>query len=207
MSVWQNGLLLTVGDIAGQASAMWKQAKSTSGGGCDEGFFRRKASEADGRETSRKLSFGDVVWVDGAFLKRYGIWTGENIILYGADSRGVRCVHEISFRDFLGGARQFTICEFPEKYGRPVHREQSVFSIVAPSPRSPSIWPLLVQMYKEKKYKRYSPRETVSRARSKLGARGYLTGEHFALWCKTGLSESHELEDILRSWNRYIVYF
>lgn len=204
MSVWQNGLLLTVGDIAGLALAMWKETKSTSGGGCDEGMYRRKASKADGRETSRKLSFGDVVWVDGAFLKRYGIWTGENIILYGKDSRGVRCVHEISFRDFLGGARQFTICEFPERYGRPVHREQPVFSIF-PSP--PSIWPSVVQMYKEKKYKRYSPRETVSRARSKLGEGGYLTGEHFALWCKTGLFESHELEDKLRFWDTGIVYF
>lgn len=166
MSVWKNGLLLAAGGIAGLALAAWLEAESASERDCGEESSRRKATEADGGELSRKVSYGDVVCVDGGLLKRYGIWTGENFILYGKDSRGERCVHEASFRDFLGGARQFAICEFPEEYGRPVQWEQPVFSIVAPPP---NIWQMWEQMYKEKKYKLYSPGETVRRARSKLG--------------------------------------
>ncbi len=203
MSVWKNGLLLAAGGIAGLAMAAWLEAESVSERDRDEESSRRKATEADGGELSGEVSYGDVVCVDGAFLKRYGIWTGENFILYGADSRGKRCVHEASFRDFLGGARQFAICEFPEEYGRPVQWEQPVPSIIAPPP---NIWRMWEQMYKEKKYKLYPPGETVRRARSKLGAGDYLTSEHFALWCKTGISESHELEDIRRFLERGVVY-
>lgn len=43
----------------------------------------------------------------------------------------------------------------------------------------------------------YGPRETVQRARSKIGKGGYnlLTHncEHFAIWCKTGFNESKQL--------------
>ena len=100
----------------------------------------------------REVSYGDVVCVEGGLLKRYGIWTGENFILYGEDSRGKNIVHEETFRGFLGGA------------------------------------------------------ETVHRARSKLGQGGYLTSEHFAMWCKTGIAESHELASVRDFWDRMIVY-
>ena len=43
----------------------------------------------------------------------------------------------------------------------------------------------------------YGPRETVQRARSKIGKGGYNlfthNCEHFAIWCKTGLNESTQL--------------
>ncbi len=151
----------------------------------------------------REVSYGDVVCVDGGLLKRYGIWTGENFILYGEDSRGRNKVHEESFRDFLGDAEHFVICEFPEKYGRPTQWEQPVSSVVMPRDK---IWRILDWGRKARKYKRYSPHETVSRARSKLGEGGYLTSEHFAMWCKTGISESHELEAMRRLLDMTILY-
>lgn len=151
----------------------------------------------------REVSYGDVVCVEGGILKRYAIWTGENFILYGEDSRGKNNVHEESFRDFLGGAEHFTICEFPEKYGRPTQWEQPVSSVVMPQDK---IWRILEWGRKTRQYRRYPPHETVIRARSKLGEGGYLTSEHFAMWCKTGISESHELEAMRRFWDRVIVY-
>ena len=43
----------------------------------------------------------------------------------------------------------------------------------------------------------YGPRETVQRARTKIGKGGYNlfthNCEHFAIWCKTGLTESTQL--------------
>lgn len=153
----------------------------------------------------REVSYGDVVCVEGGILKRYGIWTGENFILYGEDSRSKDSVHEESFRDFLGGAEQLAICEFSEKYGSPTQWVQpvSVSSVVMPQDK---LWRLWERARKARKYKRYSPHETVSRARSKLGEKGYLTSEHFVMWCKTGIAESHELETIRDFWDRIIVY-
>ncbi len=153
----------------------------------------------------REVSYGDVVCVEGGLLKRYGIWTGENFILYGEDSRGKNIVHEETFRGFLGGAEHFAICEFSEKYGRPTEWEQPspISSVVMPQDK---LWRMLEQGQKARKYRRYSPQETVHRARSKLGQGGYLTSEHFAIWCKTGIAESHELASVRDFWDRMIVY-
>lgn len=173
----------------------------------------------------REVAYGDVVCVAGAkashpatapalglpwpsegdFLKRYAIWTGENFILYGEDRSGRDIVHEESFRGFLHGIEYFAICEFPKEYGRPTEWEQPspVSSVVMPQEK---LWRLLERGRKAREYRRYSPHETVRRAKSKLGQGGYLTSEHFAMWCKTGIAESHELESIRDFWERMIVY-
>lgn len=147
----------------------------------------------------------DVVCVDGGMLKRYAIWDGEGFILYGEDHRRRNVVHEESFRDFLQGEEHFVICEFPREYGKPTEWEQPspVSSVVMPQHK---IWRWLEQAHKAQKYRRYSPHETVRRAASKLGQGGYLTSEHFAVWCKTGIAESHELQSIRDFWERMMVY-
>ena len=47
----------------------------------------------------------------------------------------------------------------------------------------------------------FSSRETVERARSKIGQKGYSlvnnNCEHFALWCKTGIAMSSQVEEVL----------
>ena len=51
-------------------------------------------------------------------------------------------------------------------------------------------------------YMLYSPEETVSRARSRLGESNYNlllnNCEHFAIWCKTGLSKSYQIDEVLK---------
>ena len=58
-----------------------------------------------------------------------------------------------------------------------------------------------IRSHKSSKYHLYSPAETVKRARQKLGEEEYnlLTNncEHFALWCKTGLHESHQVNEVI----------
>ena len=153
----------------------------------------------------REVAYGDVVCVDSSILKRYAIWTGEKFILYGKDNHGREIVHEEAFRDFLQGVEHFAICEFPKEYGRPTEWEQPspLSSVVMPQDK---LWRMLERGRKAREYRRYSPHETVRRARSKLGQGGYLTSEHFAMWCKTGIAESHELESIREIWEHMIVY-
>ena len=55
-------------------------------------------------------------------------------------------------------------------------------------------------------YKHYSPQEIIQRARSKLGKGAYLSSEYFAMWCKTGISESHQLNNMIEIMDRIIVY-
>ena len=47
----------------------------------------------------------------------------------------------------------------------------------------------------------YTPDETIRRARSRLGERKYDLGlnncEHYAVWCKTGLRESSQVDAVL----------
>ena len=154
----------------------------------------------------RDVQPGDVVCAADDFLKRYGIWTGENFIQYAKDASGKRVVHEASFQSFLRGADSLAICEFPKKYGHPTEHEQPIAfpsSVVMPQDK---IWRIMEWARKARKYKVYGPRETVARAKSRLGDTGFATSEHFAMWCKTGIAESHQLEKLREWWDMVIVY-
>ncbi len=60
----------------------------------------------------------------------------------------------------------------------------------------------LIESINRMNYHLYSPEETVQRARSKIGERQYNllfnNCEHFAVWCKTGLSESRQINELIR---------
>ena len=153
-----------------------------------------------------EIEIGDVVSVEcDMLLKRYGIWTGEKFILYGKDRWGKHSVHEETIGNFMRGAEHFAICRFPKKYGRPTEWSQLIRtdSIVMPQK---DIVELLNILRKTEQYKLYPPGETVQRAKSKLGMGGYPTSEHFAVWCKTGIAESHELQSLQKVFNHFIVY-
>ncbi|WP_185753625.1 hypothetical protein [Selenomonas sp. AB3002] len=138
-------------------------------------------------------------------FNRYGIWTGEAIILYGKSPEGTKQVHKRSLRDFLQEAESCTICEFPKTYGR-MRKFQllsPISSFVMPQHK---LWRLLEQAEKARRYKRYTHEETAYRAEQALGKTGYTSSEHFAVWCKTGIAESHELEAMRDFWDKIIVY-
>ena len=60
----------------------------------------------------------------------------------------------------------------------------------------------LLKTLKGMRYKLYSPEETVQRACSRLGEKKYRLPtnncEHFAIWCKTGIRESHQVNRLLK---------
>ena len=61
----------------------------------------------------------------------------------------------------------------------------------------------IYELFKKINYKLYSPAETLRRAKSRLGESSYNlvfnNCEHFVVWCKTGVSESHQVNQIIKS--------
>ena len=145
---------------------------------------------------NKELKNGDVIRVNRKGLyHHYGIYVaeGNHVIHYtGAtgpnDFNGI--VRETSLEEFLNGSEDFSVCSFPK---HPVNA----------LPIGPTIFRLwqLIKMANQKNYHLYSPEETIQRARSKLGQGGYNLAlnncEHFAVWCKTGVKESSQVNQIL----------
>ena len=169
------------------------------------GLLGREVSSGSPRHRRRELVRGDVLCVRNGLANRYGIWTGEAVILYARSPRGTKEVHRRSLRDFLQGAESYSICMFPKTYGR-MRKCKQVSPISSAFMPQQNLWRLLEQAEKARRYKRYSPEETACRAEHALGQSGYASSEHFAVWCKTGIAESHELEEMRDFLDKIIVY-
>ncbi|MBQ7607300.1 MAG: lecithin retinol acyltransferase family protein [Desulfovibrionaceae bacterium] len=89
---------------------------------------------------------------------------------------------------------------FPKTYGEPKKVPVPDFSF-SPNLHTEQLW-LLSLLVKKFLYTLYSPEETVRRAKSRYGEDQYNlmfnNCEHYALWCKTGIAESHQVNKILR---------
>ena len=96
--------------------------------------------------------------------------------------------------EFLRGSDTFFILDFPDQYGKPSKVYSSGVLLGGD-------FSLIEQLIKQNKYHLYSPKETVERARSRIGEANYDLAtnncEHFAIWCKTGISESHQVNNVL----------
>ena len=64
-----------------------------------------------------------------------------------------------------------------------------------------------IRLKSSKDFKLYSPEETVVRALSRLGEDKYSlvlnNCEHFAIWCKTGVSESLQVDRVISKMLEY----
>jgi hypothetical protein len=117
---------------------------------------------------------GDVIYVKrmGDLYRHYGIYAGNNRVIHyaghGGDWGEDVSIHEAPLRDFLQGARRFTVCEFK------THCDISGYHL-------------------------YSREETLQREYQRLGEQNYnlITNncEHFALWCRTGISASPQVKE------------
>lgn len=125
---------------------------------------------------------GDVICVKryGSYA-HYGVYESDDAIYaYGTDTgdfwgAGPAAVRKISLNDFLDGVESCYVVQFPEtlvRNGEPVPD-----------------------------YRLRSPSETIKRAQESLGHTGYdlITNncEHFALWCKTGVHLSFQVDRML----------
>ena len=139
---------------------------------------------------------GDVLRVNRGLYSHYGVYAEPGHVIHYTGANGPNdfngIVRETSLEEFLNGSPSFNICTFPEHPQNltPLHSKHSLFQL----------WQL-IKAIKLKDYHLYSGEETVARARSRLGQGGYNLAlnncEHFAVWCKTGVSESSQVNNVL----------
>ena len=168
---------------------------------------RERSREYDGVMSIDEVHSGEVVKVDRGFYDHYGIFlrtlgrNGEelHVIHYTGrnghnDFNGI--VKETALNTFLDGAEEFMVCRYEggECTGRYLVRdilrthasisEISGMNELADSPGSDGVM-------------------AVRRGRSRIGAEGYSLPvnncEHFAVWCRTGESESSQVDDVLHA--------
>lgn len=159
----------------------------------------------------RAAQAGDIVFVDRGLYRHFAVYIGDGKVIHYAPPGNTlkfcsdeASIHEATLAEFLGDATQYGICEFSDQLAADTLEDElwDVFHVVLRA----------VTESKKKKKKRkskqaedvyhlYTPEETVARAKGRLGERNYdlveNNCEHFALWCKTGLSESRQVNRIL----------
>ncbi|MBO4698371.1 lecithin retinol acyltransferase family protein [bacterium] len=150
-----------------------------------------------------EIKFGDVVGVHRmqGIYDHYGIYTGNGGMIHYADPSGDFgtniVVHRTTLEKFKEGSEYLFVIDFDMFV-----KENTVklFDILKPG------YVDFVNLYKlffgNNNYHIYSPEETVKNAESRLGERKYNLAtnncEHFAIWCKTGVSESTQVENLLK---------
>ena len=161
------------------------------------------------------VEIGDVIKVNRGVYDHYGIYVkqGRHVIHYTgatgpADFNGM--VRETSLDEFLNDAKSFIVCRFPRSLE---NLDQLTYLLTtnsflkdkeesASNAGRVSLWDAWQRFKKSKvkDYNLYSGDETVARARNELGKTGYgivwNNCEHFAIWCKTGLRESSQVNKI-----------
>ena len=135
----------------------------------------------------KDLQVGDIIGVKRFLYSHYGVYVGDgNVIHYSGekgDFVGVKSIRYGTMNDFLGGKKEFFELIFRKVHLKP--RKEKRYET------------------QSEEYFLYSPEETVERAKSRLGETKYNLAlnncEHFAIWCKTGVSESYQVKAVLKN--------
>lgn len=138
------------------------------------------------KEPERKTvaEYGDIIGVDRGIYQHYGIYVGDNRVIHYSGSHV-----DFDLRDY----KNITIREDDMSRFLCNSKEYFVFDCEAKEIQSLFSKNLLIA---------YSPEETVERAKSKLGENKYSLPlnncEHFAIWCKTGIHKSSQVDKVLK---------
>ena len=168
---------------------------------------------------------GDVIYADRAGYQHYGVYVDKNTVIHYATDDGSfdperAYIHKTTPKKFADGDTVYKL-NFPDN---PAEWESTVQNLQEVD-SSPIVFPttdivrnegfgigeMVRGVYEIGKFflgkddeenpHLYSPQETIERAKSRLGERGYDllfdNCEHFAIWCKTGLSRSTQIERVI----------
>ena len=126
-------------------------------------------------ETEKQIRPGDVIFVERScnLYRHYGVYVGNGEIIHYSSENGDFgdnvSIHKTTMERFLDGEKQYFICKFPKNS-------------------------------RIRGYHLYTKKETVERAYQRLGEKQYdLLGnncEHFAVWCRTNISESSQVKKL-----------
>ncbi len=142
---------------------------------------------------------GDVVGVNRGIYEHYAVYIGDDqVIHYSGTGRDMGTdirIRQASFSDFVRGNENYYILFFEDNIHAPrkIHRH-----------------PILLGdddyltnqriCNESERFTLYSEEETVERAKARLNEKAYNlvlnNCEHFAIWCKTGLSSSFQVERV-----------
>lgn len=178
----------------------------------EEGAMRAKFRRLTERPSALRAKYGDVIGVHraGGLYDHYGVFeSAERVYEYAAagGDMGDPEVRVSTLRKFLGEQDSYFVLVFPESGGLPGKLPVPALSqCFGPSTSSGATLSTALEALRRLRasgdYRLYSPEETIRRARSRLGERKYDLAlnncEHFALWCKTGIHQSHQVEGLLR---------
>lgn len=152
------------------------------------------------------LESGDVVGIVRKkvwnLYEHYGVYIGNGKVVHysgmGTDFKGNVCVQEDTLEHFLKEDKDYFVLYFDKSYVAP--RKIQVKTEFNLDDMNLATSLCLTQ---KNQFKLYSPQETVKRALSRVGEEKYdllfNNCEHFAVWCKTGISESYQVERVFHA--------
>lgn len=173
--------------------------------GCHDNqtFHKQNTKKAKGLEP------GDIISVNRGIYTHFGVYAEKNKVIHytSEDSDiGDNSITITSFSRFMKNSNTYHIIIFPDHYGEPSSVSFNYENLFYPRNHDN----LFNTVKKSKKYILYSNEETIERAYSRLGESDYniLSNncEHFAIWCKTGVSESHQVNAILKETSQRIPF-
>lgn len=154
-----------------------------------------------------KPQYGDVICVNHGIYNHFGIFVDENhVIHYSGKDKDFflrqMIIYETDMDNFLGGSNKYYVYRFSEDKSSYVKRMRANGLNRDLIDGAQALY-LLYQIKNKVKFKIYSPEETVKRARSRIGERKFLLPanncEHFAIWCKTGVKQSYQVDIVLKA--------
>lgn len=153
--------------------------------------------DEDEEDSSPELQHGDIICISRGLYDHYGVYDNEcSVIHFSSKDSDISFDNEIIETDlstFKRGDSGLRKLVFPKRHKKPRQIAVQGYTGLMPFPFSAFSF--------FESYKLYSPEETVQRARKELGKKNYNlffnNCEHFAIWCKTGIHESHQVNELL----------
>ncbi|SEM38990.1 Lecithin retinol acyltransferase [Butyrivibrio sp. ob235] len=205
---WEKGWKLQKNNITGRARIL-----NEDGIRLASGSFQDMSKAIDRFIKPWKgCKIGDILAVQrlGGLYSHFAIYIGYGKVIHFApeiiNGKSENCyIHKADFSEFILTETKYDIIHFPEDGSDPIHEcvnltidgENSLYE------RVNVLAGIKTKIRNLKGYHLYSAQETVERAKSRLGEDKYNLAfnncEHFALWCKTGIKESSQVDDFLNN--------
>lgn len=172
------------------------------------------------------LEAGDIIGVTRpAGYEHYAVYIGDQRVIHFAASGGDfgdAQVREAPFSAFLDGQKEFFVLDFSGAGKRPVKHSHGNADVTTPLVQvgAKVLKDALTDALSDREDADisviYSPEETVARAKSVIGANEYRfkeqydlvfnNCEHFAIWCKTGVHKSYQVENVMKLLSPTVFY-
>ena len=219
------GVIDAIGDcpnierLVNKEPVFWKSIDSNGGYDCQVNAFSGKCRivspmgmrVANGSrnvmlEKMKRLSArdflmpGDVIGVSRkGIYEHYAIYLGNDRVIHycgeGNDFGGTVSVHEADIDEFIKDSKGYFVVWFDKGIPYKIQSETTFLFNGSLDYYNGG--------FQKIKRKTFSAEETIKRAKSRIGETEYnlVTNncEHFAMWCKTGVSESSQVKNIARA--------